>query len=180
MMDKAKTMEINEINPLETNNTKTTALSSDNTALSDELSAGDFQTKGSTLYAKNKRTKKILTGVGLITTITAAGLLGGSLVSNSFLSSPPSVAMASFTPTASSIHYTFSVTNKGKLKVELSLRQDGALIAERDCSNSGDYEGDFLALSGGTLYTVALDATNHVDYRKTILSYQVTTYSAEN
>lgn len=178
MMVRGKTMEINEINALETANTKTTPLSTDNTALSDELSAGDFQTKGPTLYARSKRTKKVLSDIGIITTITAAGLLGGSLVSNSFLSSLPSVTSSSFSATSTSVHYTFSLTNKGKLKAVLSLKKDGVALAERDCSLSGDYDGDFLALASGTLYTVAIEATDNVDYRKSILRYDVTTLTA--
>ncbi|MFA6620078.1 MAG: hypothetical protein WCS90_02980 [Bacilli bacterium] len=178
MMDEGTTMEVREINILETNNTKTAPLVSDNTALSDELSAGDFQTKGPTLYARSKRTKKILTGIGIATTITAAGLLGGSLVSNSFLSVLPCVVSSAFTPAASSIHYVFTLTNNGELKAELSITKDGVAIAELDCSASGDYEGDFTDLMSGTLYTVSIDATNQVDYRKTILAYAVTTLTA--
>jgi hypothetical protein len=170
-------MNISEINSFDINNTPTKPLATDNAATSDELSAGDYQTKGKTLYALHHKVSKISTTLGLVATFSAAALLGGAAISNSFLGSLPSVTSSEFSVSSDSLGYHLVIENKGTMKLYLILSLGDTDLASRDLSPSGEYQGSFTGLSPQTSYTVGLQATNHVDFRKMVLTYSFATLS---
>jgi hypothetical protein len=168
-------MDISEINSLDTDNTATKSLDSDNTKTSDELEAGDYQNKGKTLYALHHKVSKVSTTLGLVATFSAAALLGGAAISNSFLGTMPSVTSSEFTPGSNSLGYHLVIENKGKMALYLILSLGDTDLDSRELTPTGEYEGSFTGLSPHTSYTVGLQATNHVDFRKMILTYSFAT-----
>ena len=81
-------MDINEFNNLETDNLATNSLDVTNFNPSDELDVGENNYDyGESLYAKNKRTKKIIKVVATTFAIGVTGLLGGTLITDLFKNS---------------------------------------------------------------------------------------------
>lgn len=163
-------MEINEINSIQTDNTATLSLTTDNTATSDEIKPNyDYVSKGKTEYAKSKAVK-VTTAAAIL---TVSFLSGGTLLTNSFLGDLPTIETAPvFTYKENQFTYSFHLENKGTIKAKVLLIHQLETIYEADASTTGDYQ-DTIPIKYDKLYDFKVQITNHFDFKRYIVEEEI-------
>lgn len=163
-------MEIYEINSIQTDNTATLSLTTDNTATSDEIKPNyDYVSKGKTEYAKNKATK-VTTAAAII---TVSFLSGGTLLTNTFLGDLPTIEeVPQFVYEENTFSYSFHLENKGSIKAGVLITYQMETIYEKDVSETGDYQ-DTITLEFDKLYDFKVQITNRFDFKRYIVEEEI-------
>ena len=167
--------EIREVNEIKVNNEPLKDWGKvDNLATSDELlpQAGSSSDGGS-LYARQRRAKKIGKGIGIAVISVTAVLTGGSLLS-SFISDPILNSIA-VTPYETSIQVEATIENKQGLKTMLQLLVDGTMKEEIDWTvkGSADFSYVFQDVDYSKQNIVELYFTNQIDYTKILFRQEI-------
>ena len=152
-------------------------LKTDNLPLSDETSvSADTVADGTSTYSVNKRKATAATQVtsGILLTLSVSAIAGGSILTNSFLGTQPTVDAPSYVLDGDTLSYDVNVTNKGTMKVYLLLLEEKKETERVDLSKTGRYQGRFTLL-GGFTYTAQIEETNHMDFRKVLYTDNFTT-----
>ena len=163
-----------EFNNLVTNNTNITfSTSVDNTKTSDELSASPiYQTNMGTNYSRAKKITRALT----LTGIAIVAVSTGSVLTNIYITNPPSVVESSFVAEVKddTFYYTFEIKNPRNYRVYSLFLVNGKEKINFECSIETTYEGDYAGLVDGDKCEFYIRFTNKVDYTRTIKSYKYT------
>ncbi len=165
----------NELNSLDTDNLATSFDNSpDNLATSDELQASEnYVTKQGTAFSIAKGVSRALVVTGITVSVSAGGYM---LLSNSMVSSPPSVADTSFvvSPTLDSLSYFFTITNDKEYKTTFEILEKKEILFSLDVTKADAYSGTAENLGYGKtlVYQITYVAN---DYTGTLLKVNFTT-----
>lgn len=146
-------MEINEINDISTDNLATESLDVVNFNPSDELDVGENNYDyGETLYAKKKRTSKLIKVVATTLAVGASGVLGGSYIASVLTVETPSIEIINIAHEASDVlKMSYDITNTTEDKIYFVVLKDNNEVYQHDSSSTDHYE-----------YIVELDAGSYV------------------
>lgn len=168
-----------EFNNFNINNTPITfSVATNNIATSDELSAAlCYQDKQGTEYSKKKatRAKKIVATTGIALLLTTAAIRTGTVLTNGFVLNPPVVNNENFVYEDGTFKFSFSLENKQKYRVTYYITVNEVIEVKEDCSEAGDYNGEFSDLLDGERGVFYVEFTNNVDYKKRIKTVRFTT-----
>ena len=165
-----------ELNELYYDNTKITfSTETNNIETSDELTADPiYQNQMGTKYSRSKRNAgKVVVITGLSVVFTAAAITSGSMISNIFIVSPPTISNPTFSITENGFAYSFSITNKFSYKSTYFIKLDNVVVLQQDCTQAGDYSSIFADLGDAKKLDFYVSFTNPFDYVKTIYNYSI-------
>lgn len=141
-------------------------LSTDNLALSDELSApGVYEVGKETAYARSKAVK--VTTITVSTLLIAAGGVLGIESFNPFITGLPEISEPSFSFVSNTLVYSFEVENEGNYSVAFYVIAEKANepLFDLDISAPGHYEGAVEDLKIGVAYKGRYTVSNGFDYQ---------------
>lgn len=168
-----------EFNNLSINNTPITfSTNTNNIETSDELTATLlYQDKQGTIYSKKKavRAKKIVATTGIALLLTTAAIRTGTVLTNGFVLNPPAVANEVFTFEEGVFKYSFSIQNPANYQIAYYITINEAIELKEDCTEVGDYNGEFSDIVDGERGVFYVEFTNGVDYKKRIKTVRFTT-----
>lgn len=171
-----------EFNNLNINNTPITFNSSpNNIATSDELDAPlMYQDKmDGTLYAKRKRTNKIVVAAGITLLVTAASIASGSIISNAFILNPPKISESTYNVEEKVFKYDFTIVNDGEYNIVYTITIGNRTMFKEDCSTPGNYVGTFNEgldlMEDGYVGIFKVTFSNQFDYTKQLVKIKFNT-----
>ena len=160
-----------EFNNLNINNTDITfTKNTNNIQTSDELEASAiYQDKMGTNYSRAKKVSRGITIVG----ITIVAISTGGLLTNVYITNPPSVVDKTFSAEVSEhvFHYSFETKNPRKYKMMCYLNVNGENKLEFECTEETVYSGQCDGLEDGDAGKFYITFSNRVDYKRTIKNY---------
>lgn len=147
----------------------------DNVAQSDELNVPLPDNDGKmTLYARNKRAKKVVHSVAVTATIMISVGGSGVLLWNSFFPKPAAVSNVSFSLEARTFNYSFDITKADKYNSYFALYTGSGKNTTEffivDVTAGGKFEGSTNIpnyIQDGSMFTAEIYGANAVDYRRT-------------
>lgn len=140
-------------------------LSTDNLALSDELSApGVYEVGKETAYARSKAIKAVTLSVSTLL-IAAGGVLEVQSF-NPFITGLPEISETSYVYEESILSYGFTVTNEGNYSILFYVQASKANepLYSLDISNPSHYEGVVEGMKNGIVYEGHCKISNGFDY----------------
>lgn len=158
-------MEINELNNTSTDNTKVNSLDVTNYQTSDELDVGENNYDyGESLYAKNRRGKKIAKIVSTTLIVGASGLLGGTLVVS--MLSQPKVVVPKFHYEATDVlQMDYSIENTTTSRIFFLIYQGEKEVYRYESTSTNDYS-----------FTV-INLKFEIEYNAKLAKYEKKTYT---
>lgn len=146
----------------------------DNLKTSDELDthSTDYLEYGKTNYARNKKVKSSIKGVGILLSFSVTGVLSGSLIlsssllNNSYIGTLPSLKRnPTFLLIDNSIYSSFDLENNGNLNAYLNLSQNNNILDKKDITQTSSYNLKYDLPYFSKEYTLSFLLTNNNDYK---------------
>ena len=169
-------MEINELNNLNTDNLATNSMDVKNYNPSDELNIGENNYDyGESLYAKKKRTSKVIKVVATTFAIGVTTLLGGTLITNLFNSSEESIEEVSNVEHEEdkALKISYDINNSKDLSIFLIIQNGEDEVYRHDSSKTDHYDYS-IELTEDVMYTakfVGFDNDKQIDYSNYSFSF---------
>ena len=135
-----------EFNNLQFNNANITFNNKpNNIETSDELKAPMMYQDNinGTIYARKKRTTKVVALTGITLLVTAASIASGSIISNAFILNPPVISESEYKVEDEIFTYKFTIENKGEYDVVYTISIGSKTYVKENCSEPGTYVGTF-------------------------------------
>ena len=159
-----------EFNNFNINNTNITfSVATNNIETSDETTADPiYQRQMGTVHSCGKKVAKAVTITGIALTFTAATISGGKVLSNAFVTNPPTVSSPTFVVEEDTLHYSFVIKNDENYKTAYFIELNGEEVFNEQCTEAKEYLGTYSPVEKNSRVKFYVKFTNSFDYYKTI------------
>ena len=161
-----------EFNNINVNNTNITfSVATNNIDTSDETQADPVYVRQmGTVHSRGKKVATAVKITGITLAFTAVAISGGTLLSNIFVSNPPSISDTTIEVEGEILSYSFAVKNDRKYKTTFYIDIDDKNVYSEDITIAKTYEGSYEPVVSGSRCKAYIIFTNSLDYYKTIYS----------